>query len=130
MAEFLLDLCCLLEGKQSPAPHSRHTQRFPHSGAHWKAQAAPVHDGSGLTSLSLTAESPSQEGHEVFAEGLFILSSSNPAEKPQSKPCSKEIILTLSIETQRVSMSSLSPVSDGAAGFSINYLIAVFEKCP
>lgn len=66
------------------------------------------HDGSGLRSLSLTAESHSEGGHKVFAAGLYTLRSSNPAEKPQSKPCSEEIILTLLVEPQGVLMSSLS----------------------
>lgn len=87
-------------------------------------------DGSGLRSLSLIAECHSQGCVDVFAEGLFTLCCSNPVAKPQSKPCSEEIIFTLSTEPQRALMSSLSPVSDGAAGVSINYLIVVFEKCP
>lgn len=108
---------------------------IPDISPHWCSLEGSVststwRDGSGLRSLSVTAESYSQGGHEFFAEGLFTLHSSNPIAKPQSKPCSEEIILALSIEPRRVFMSSLSPVSDGAAGVSINYLIAVFEKCP
>jgi len=57
----------------------------------------------------------------VFADGLFIFSSSNPGAKSQSKPFSEEIILAFSRTTESLHEFAF-PISDGAASVSIHCL--------